>query len=173
MTRLRPGGRVGDHRAMNPGFVHLRLHTEFSLVDGLARIKPLMARTRELGMGALALTDQCNLFALVRFYKAAQAAGIKPLVGVDLWVDNGEGPPGRLVLLCQDDVGYRNLTGLVSRSYQEGRAQGRPTVARPWLEGATDGLIALSGGLAGDVGQALVEGEPGRARERVAHWQRL
>ncbi|MDZ7751031.1 MAG: DNA polymerase III subunit alpha [Gammaproteobacteria bacterium] len=158
---------------MTPGFVHLHLHTEFSLVDGLLRIKPLMARTRELGMGALALTDQCNLFALVRFYKAAQAAGIKPLVGVDLWVGDGEGPPGRLVLLCQNDVGYRNLTGLVSRSYQEGRAQGRPTVARSWLEGATEGLIALSGGLAGDVGQALVDGDPARARERAAHWQRL
>ena len=158
---------------MDPGFVHLHLHTEFSLVDGLLRIKPLMARARELGMGALALTDQCNLFALVRFYKAAQGAGIKPLVGVDLWVEGDEARPGRLVLLCQDDTGYRNLTGLVSRSYQEGRAQGRPTVKRAWLGGATDGLIALSGGLAGDVGQALAGGYPERARELVDHWERL
>jgi DNA polymerase-3 subunit alpha len=106
-------------------FVHLRLHTEYSLCDGLVRIKPLVDAVAAAGMPAVAVTDQSNLFAQVKFYKAALARGIKPLVGVDLWLDAGDGEaPGRLALLCQDDTGYRNLTRLVSRCYTKARPRG-------------------------------------------------
>ncbi|MDY6978258.1 MAG: DNA polymerase III subunit alpha [Pseudomonadota bacterium] len=156
-------------------FVHLHLHTEYSLVDGLVRIKPLVRAAAEAGMPAVAMTDQCNLFGMVKFYKAAIAAGIKPIIGVDTWLHNEDDPnlPSRLVLLCQDNTGYRNLTRLVSRSYIEGQHRGQPTLSREWLEGATEGLIALSGGREGDVGQALLNGNPALARERLAQWQRL
>ncbi|HES75844.1 MAG TPA: PHP domain-containing protein, partial [bacterium] len=111
-------------------FVHLRLHTEYSLVDGLVRIKPLMKRAVELGIPALALTDQCNLFAFVKFYKAAQSAGIKPILGVDVVLQGQTGKePTRLVLLAQNNAGFRNLTRLVSRGYMEGLSAGVATLA--------------------------------------------
>ncbi len=156
-------------------FVHLHLHTEYSLVDGLVRIKPLVNAVAEAGMPAVAMTDQCNLFGMVKFYKAAMAAGVKPIIGVDAWLHNEEDPnlPGRLVLLCKDNVGYRNLTRLVSRSYIEGQHRGQPTLNREWLEGNTEGLIALSGGREGDVGQALLNGNLELAIRRLQQWQAL
>ncbi|MFP4611091.1 MAG: DNA polymerase III subunit alpha [Thiohalophilus sp.] len=156
-------------------FVHLHLHTEYSLVNGLVRIKPLVRAVADAGMPAVAVTDQCNLFGMVKFYKAAIAAGVKPIIGVDVWLHNEEDPnqPGRLVLLCQDNTGYRNLTRLVSRSYIEGQHRGLPTLSREWLEGATDGLIALSGAREGDVGQALLNGNPELAARRLEQWQVL
>jgi DNA polymerase-3 subunit alpha len=155
-------------------FVHLRLHTEYSLCDGLVRIKPLVDAVAAAGMPAVAVTDQSNLFAQVKFYKAALARGIKPLVGVDLWLDAGDGEaPGRLALLCQDDTGYRNLTRLVSRCYTEGRHGGHITLSGAWLEGQTEGLIALSGAAEGDVGRALLADDRTRARAQLERWQRL
>ncbi len=154
-------------------FVHLRVHTEYSLADGLIRIPGLVEQVREQGMPAVALTDQSNLFALVRFYKAALGAGIKPIIGVDAWIESPEDPdnPARMVLLCQDNTGYGNLTRLVSRAYLEGQHKGRAVIARDWLDAEScTGLIALSGGRAGDVGQALAAGKPGRARAIVDHW---
>ncbi|MGD8407665.1 MAG: DNA polymerase III subunit alpha [Thiohalophilus sp.] len=159
---------------MDP-FVHLHLHTEYSLVDGLVRIKPLVKAAAKAGMPAVAVTDQCNLFGMVKFYKAAIAAGIKPIIGVDAWLYNEEDPnqPSRLVLLCQNNTGYLNLTRLVSRSYIEGQHRGQPTLSREWLQGCTDGLIALSGGREGDVGQALLNGNQELAMQRLQYWQSL
>jgi DNA polymerase-3 subunit alpha len=160
---------------MNPGFVHLRLHTEYSLVDGLLRVKPLVKAVVEQGMPTCAVTDQSNLFAMVKFYRAALAAGLKPLIGVDLWLANADDPaqPYRLVLLCQTNAGYLNLTELVSRSYTEGQQRGIPILQPDWLEGHSDGLIALSGGREGDVGRALLAGDEARARVGLERWQRL
>ena len=158
-----------------PPFVHLHLHSEFSLVDGLLRIKPLVAAAAKSDMPAIAVTDQVNLFALVRFYKAAQAAGIKPLVGVDLWIheDDAQLGPSRLVLLCQNLVGYRNLTRLVSRAYTEGQGGGVPALRREWLRGHTEGLLALSAGMHGDVGRALLAGKTSEAQRLLADWLAL
>ncbi|HEC16262.1 MAG TPA: DNA polymerase III subunit alpha [Sedimenticola sp.] len=160
---------------MHPAFVHLRLHSEYSLVDGVVRIKPLVKAVAEAGMPAVAVTDQCNLFAMVKFYRAALAAGVKPIVGVDLWLRNEEdaNKPGRLVLLVQNGEGYRNLTRLVSRSYMEGQHLGRPMLNRAWLRGASEGLIALSGGREGDVGQALLSGNRARAGALLDGWLEL
>ncbi|MCK9531145.1 MAG: DNA polymerase III subunit alpha [Gammaproteobacteria bacterium] len=158
-----------------PSFVHLRVHTEYSLVDGLVRVKPLVKAAAAGGMPAVAVTDQNNLFALVQFYKAAQGAGVKPIAGADVWLDNPADPaqPYRLVLLCKDKAGYLNLSRLVSRSYTEGQQHGRPMLQREWLTGNVDGLIVLSGGSEGDVGRALLAGHRDQAAELLTGWLRL
>ncbi|NEX21618.1 DNA polymerase III subunit alpha [Thiorhodococcus mannitoliphagus] len=157
---------------MNPSFVHLHLHSEYSLVDGLVRIKPLVKAAAGAGMPAVAVTDQGNLFALVRFYKAAVGAGLKPIAGADLWVRNPEDPnqSHRLVLLVQNAQGYLNLTRLISRSYVEGQHLGLPQVERDWILAASDGLIALSGGPCGDVAQALLKGRADLADQILDSW---
>ncbi len=160
---------------MSPAFVHLRCHTEYSLVDGILRVKPLVNTVAEQGMPAVAVTDQSNLFSMVKFYRAAIARGVKPIIGVDMWLANDDEPmrPHRLVLLCQTNEGYRNLTQLVSRTYTEGQQRGIPILESSWLEGQTDGLIALSGGRDGDVGRALLAGDQERAWHCLAHWRHL
>ncbi len=157
-------------------FVHLRLHTEYSLVDGVARIDELAALTAATGMPAVAVTDQSNLFAMVKFYRAVQAAGVKPLVGVDVWLrDSGErAEPSRLTLLCMNQAGYKNLTRLVSRSYLEGQKKGVPMLERAWLEPeSAAGLIALSGGAEGDVGRHLGNGRIAEAHRAARAWRAL
>lgn len=125
-------------------------------------------------MPAVALTDQGNLFAMVKFYRAAMAAGVKPIIGVDVWLHNDldHNQPSRLVLLCQDDAGYKNLTHLISRSYLEGQHRGMPILQRDWLDGFTDGLIALSGGRQGEIGSALLSGKAEIVEALIADWQR-
>src|SRR6185295_13894367 len=170
-----------------PGFVHLRLHSEYSLVDSTVRlesVKPkgdesrvlipsLFDRARELGMPAVALTDEGNLFAMVKFYSAAEKAGIKPIVGADLWLLEGAGgSPTRLTLLCRNHAGYLNLSRLISRCYTEGQQRGQPMLRREWLTGHADGLIALSGAREGDIGHALLAGRQSQAHESLDQWRR-
>ena len=157
-------------------FVHLRLHTEYSLVDGIVRVPELMAAVAAAGMPAVALTDQSNLFAMVKFYKEALAAGVKPLIGVDAWIrDAGErAAPSRIVFLCQNLAGYRNLTQLVTRSFLEGQQRSAPMMDRGWLEPDTlRGLIVLSGGPEGDIGRAVARGRDDEAARCLARWQEL
>jgi DNA polymerase-3 subunit alpha len=156
-------------------FVHLRLHTEYSLVDGIVRVPELMAAVSSAGMPAVALTDQSNLFAMVKFYKEALAAGVKPLIGVDAWIrEVGERAPSRIVFLCQDLVGYRHLTQLVTRSFLEGQQRGAPMLERSWLQSdMLQGLIVLSGGAEGDIGQAIARGRDDEAARCLARWQEL
>ncbi len=158
-----------------PRFIHLHLHTEYSLIDGLIGIKPLMRTLTQMGMPALALTDQNNLFALIKFYRAAQTAGIKPIIGADLWVGNtpDETRPHRLVLLCQNEVGYKNLTRLLSRAYLEGQQTGIPLVQKSWLSDANSGLIALSGGREGEVGAAILANHLALAEAMLDEWAAL
>ena len=139
------------------------------------RVKSLVSKVAAAGMPAVAVTDQSNMFSMVKFYRAAMAAGVKPLIGVDAWIENplDERQPARLVMLCRDHTGYMNLTRLVSRSYLEGQHRGIPVFERQWLEGNTEGLIALSGGRAGDVGRALLAGRPAEAGTLLDEWARL
>ncbi len=145
------------------------------MVDGLVRIKPLVEAVGEAGMPAVAVTDQSNLFSMVKFYRAALAGGIKPVIGVDCWLRSGEDPskPARLLLLVQTSDGYRNLTRLVSRSYREGQHLGVPMLERDWLKDSCSGLIALSGGREGDVGQALLNGHRAQAEAFLDYWLAL
>lgn len=160
---------------MSEGFVHLHLHTEYSLVDGIVRIKPLVSAAKAAGMSAVAVTDHCNLFGMVKFYKAAIAAGVKPIIGADVLIANPAAPiaPFHLVLLCQNKIGYGNLTRLVSRAYLAGQSSGVPQIDREWIEGSTEGLIALSGGKFGDIGQALLSGNSILAEELAQKWSAL
>ncbi len=161
---------------MEPKFVHLRLHTEFSLSDGLLQIPGLMEKTAACGMPALAITDLGNLYATVKFYQGAMAAGIKPIIGVDVRIFNEDKAeaPFRLTLLCQTNQGYQNLLKLVSRSCLEGQnTNDSPTLYKAWLESLTDGLIALSGAQYGDIGQALLARDKKKAEACLEYWQAL
>ncbi len=156
-------------------FIHLHVHSEYSIVDGLLRVKPMLQQALAMGMPALAITDQGNLFGMVKFYREALRLGIKPIVGAELWIrPRAEGQaPMRLLLLCQGQQGYRNLTRLLTRSYIEGQSEGLACVSEDWLWGQSEGLIALSCGRQGDVGQALLAGDMDMARERLQVWQDL
>ncbi len=157
---------------MQDSFVHLHLHTEFSLVDGVVRIPDLMQKAVELNMPAVAMTDQSNLFAMVKFYRAARSKGLKPIFGVDALLKNSDGIAGRLILLCQNNVGYRNLTELISRSYIEGQDRGQAYMSYDWLTTHNEGLIALSGGIHGSLGQSLINEQPEKTIEQIEFWQR-
>ncbi|MBV8342125.1 MAG: PHP domain-containing protein, partial [Gammaproteobacteria bacterium] len=161
---------------MSQPFVHLRVHTEFSLIDSVVRVPELVAAAAAAGMPALALTDQSNLFAMVKFHGAALKAGIKPVIGVDLLVDEEGERQGatRLTLLCQSQSGYRNLSRLLTRAYLEGQGRGTACIARAWLAADNlDGLIALSGAAEGDVGRALVNARERDAERLLSTWLAL
>lgn len=129
----------------------------------------------ERGMNAVAVTDHCNLFAAVKVFKAALAQGIKPIIGADItfYYSEQAEPNFSLLLLCQNDTGYKNLTRLVSRAYQQGQIQGRPYVQFEWIPELSEGLIALSGGREGDIGKALIAGDMALASQRAKQWMAL
>ncbi len=161
---------------MSAGFVHLRLHTEYSLIDSVVRVPELIEAVAAAGMPAVAATDQCNLFAMVKFYRAALARGIKPIIGVDLLIrESGDRQqPARITLLCQNQTGYHNATRLVSRAYLEGQERGVPLIERSWLTAETlEGLIALSCASEGDVGRALANGREADAGRALDDWLAL
>jgi len=156
-----------------PTFVHLRLHSEYSVADGIVRLDEAIKRARQDGMPALALTDLNNLFGMVKFYKAARGKGVKPIVGCDVWLENevNRDQPSRLLLLCQSKQGYLRLCDLLSRAYRTNQYRGRAEISRRWLsEESTEGLIALSGAHHGDIGQALLAGNESRAESLAAEW---
>ena len=163
----------------SPRFVHLRLHSEFSITDGVVRIDDAVAAAAKDEMGALALTDLSNLFGLVRFYTAARSGGVKPIAGADIWISNPQDPdqPHRLLLLVQNHSGYLNLCQLLSRASLDNQTRGRAEVDMAWFsEPAAKeedkaakrtlafGLIALSGAHSGEVGAALLAGQDEQAK---------
>ncbi|MCP4273532.1 MAG: DNA polymerase III subunit alpha [Gammaproteobacteria bacterium] len=160
---------------MSPKFIHLRVHTEFSMVDGIVRHKPLFEYCSDLKMPAIAMTDQGNICGLVKFYRGANAKGIKPIIGVDAWVRSSlmEKDLFRVVFLCQNQQGYKNLTRLISRSYTEGQQRGLPIIHFDWIKDNTEGLIVLSGGREGDVGQSILAGNHEQAAECLGVWKSL
>ncbi|VXC32722.1 DNA polymerase III alpha subunit [Pseudomonas sp. 9AZ] len=160
---------------MTASFVHLRLHTEFSLVDGLVRVKPLIKSVAAAGMPAVAVTDMSNMCSLVKFYKAAMGGGIKPICGADIWLASADedGPLSRMTLLAMNAKGYRNLTELVSRGWSEGQSNDLVIIQRDWVKEAAEGLIALSGAKEGEVGHALLDGEPAAAEALLREWMEV
>jgi DNA polymerase III subunit alpha len=151
---------------MQPSFVHLRLHSEYSIADGIARIGEAVAAAKTDAMPALALTDLSNVFGLVKFYKEARGAGIKPIVGCDVFVTNDtvRDQPFRLLLLCQSHAGYLRLCDLLTRAYLENQYRGRPEIRKQWLYEGTEGLIALSGAHLGEIGVTLLNGNADSAK---------
>ncbi|MCO7569872.1 DNA polymerase III subunit alpha [Pseudomonas chlororaphis] len=157
---------------MPASFVHLRLHTEYSLVDGLVRIKPLVKALTGMGMPAVAVTDQNNMCSLVKFYKASMGAGIKPICGADLWLSNKDpdNALSRISLLVMNAVGYRNLTELISRGFIDGQRNGQIIIEREWVAEAAEGLIMLSAAKEGEIGMALIAGDLEVAETLAREW---
>ncbi|WP_421866831.1 DNA polymerase III subunit alpha [Motiliproteus sp.] len=156
-------------------FVHLRVHSEFSVVDGLVRVKALAAEAAKQQMPAVALTDQVNFYALIKFYQATMGSGVKPICGTDLWVENRIDPaeePTRMTLLVKDRIGYRNLTELIAMAYQHGQGvlPERALVKAEWIKDKAEGLIALSGAKDGEIGQALLGERLDDAQVLLQEW---
>lgn len=158
-----------------PSFVHLRVHSDFSMSDGLKKVKPIMGKITELNMPAVALTDQMNMCGLVKFYGACHGAGVKPIIGTDFWLLDPDEPDEifRIVLLSQNNKGYANITELISKAYLRGHVHGRAMIDRQWLAEHNEGIIALSGGCQGDVGKALLKGNVEKVNELIAFYNEI
>ena len=160
----------------DPIFVHLRLHSEFSVVDGLVRIPDVVQLAKNDQQPALAITDLANLFGALKFYQATRKEGIKPIIGCDLWVSahNENNPPHRLLLLVKNHQGYLNLCRLLSNAWLKNNQQGQPEVDRNDLnKETTTGLIALSGADYGEVGRALLNQQFDLAKQLATHWVQI
>ncbi len=159
-----------ERNLVQSSFIHLRCHSEYSMRDGLLRIPSLIERAKSFEMSALALSDHSNLCGMVKFYTKAIANGIKPIIAADVIIREGS-DCFLATLFCQNQQGYLNLTWLLSEAYLHGQKEsGQPQLNRAWFKGKTDGLIALSGGIVGDVGQALLADNTLLAKQRLAFW---
>ncbi|UCV12200.1 DNA polymerase III subunit alpha [Dechloromonas denitrificans] len=159
-----------------PRYVPLRLHSEYSVTDGIVRIGDAVKRAAGDGMPAMAVTDLGNLFGLVKFYSGARGKGVKPIAGADVWITNPEAPDdaSRLLLLVRNRTGYQQLCELLTRAYLVEGRRDRAEIRREWFaELGCDGLIALSGAHLGDVGEALVNGNFELAGERARAWEAI
>jgi len=156
----------------SPGFVHLRLHSEFSIADGTLRIDDAVRAAATDRMPALALTDLANQFGLIKFYTAARAIGVKPIAGCDVWIanDSERDQPARVLLLAATREGYLRLCSWLSLAYRAHQHRGRAQLHRAWFDDGTDGIIALSGARDGDVGQALLQGNITAAKRLATEW---
>ncbi|MDH3509671.1 MAG: DNA polymerase III subunit alpha [Gammaproteobacteria bacterium] len=153
---------------MSVRFVHLHLHTEYSILDSVVRVKNLMEQVVQANMPAVAMTDQCNLFAMVKFYRAAMQHGLKPIIGSDIWLTTEGRDLDRMILLCRDHQGYRNLSRLLTRAYLDGQKRSTPAIERAWLSrDSVAGLMALSGGREGGLGRHLLAGRKAPARHML------
>ena len=157
---------------MAPRFVHLKVHTEYSMVDSLVRVKGLLGECSERKVPAIAVTDQMNMCGLVKFYSTAVKSGIKPISGADLLVQDPEDEDNhfRVTALCMTTDGYLNLKYIISRAYLKNQHRGLPLVKKEWLAELNDGLIILSGGRQGDVGQAILAGKMDKAADCLGFW---
>ncbi|AUQ24463.1 DNA polymerase III subunit alpha [Dickeya zeae] len=156
-----------------PRFVHLRVHSDYSMIDGLAKTGPLVKKAAALGMPALAITDFTNLCGLVKFYGGAHSAGIKPIIGADFYLQSEElgDELAHLTVLAMNNEGYQNLTLLISRAYQRGYGADGPTIDREWLVEHQAGILLLSGGRHGDIGKFLLRGNQVLVEQCVAFYQ--
>ncbi|WP_375751080.1 DNA polymerase III subunit alpha [Vibrio sp. HN007] len=157
----------------DPKFIHLRVHSDFSMVDGLSKVPPLVKKVAELGMPAMALTDFTNLCGLVKFYNTAHGSGVKPIIGADFTLqsdDFGE-ELTKVTVLAADNKGYNNLTLLISEAYLRGHVQHQPVIDKEWLAKHSEGIIILSGGKSGEIGKALLKGNQPLVDKCVAFYQ--
>ncbi|MBM7038170.1 DNA polymerase III subunit alpha [Vibrio ulleungensis] len=157
----------------NPKFVHLRIHSDFSMIDGVSKVPPIVKKVAELGMPAMALTDFTNLCGLVKYYNAAHNNGIKPIIGADFLMQSDElgDELTHITVLASDNKGYNNLTLLISEAYLRGHVQHSPVIDKEWLAKYNQGLIVLSGAKDGEVGKALLKGNSDLANQCVDFYQ--
>ncbi len=166
---------VTEQPAAEPTFVHLRVHSEYSVIDSIVRHKSLVAKAAADGQPALAVTDLGNLFGWVKFYRSARKAGLKPICGADCWLSNHDDRdrPFRLLLLVRNEAGYLRLCELLSRAWLDNEWRGRAELDPAWFDEPdvdNSGLIVLSGAAGGDVGQALLAGRDEHARTLAQQW---
>ncbi|MBI6543209.1 DNA polymerase III subunit alpha [Proteus vulgaris] len=157
----------------DPRFIHLRVHSDYSMIDGLAKTGPLVKKVASLGMPAFAITDFTNLCGLVKFYGAAHGAGIKPIIGADVYLETellGD-EYAHLTILARNNVGYQNLTLLISEAYKHGYGAVGPTIKQEWLTTYKEGLLLLSGGRMGDVGKFLLRGNRALVDQCLEYYQ--
>ena len=158
----------------NLDFVHLHVHSEYSLVDGIIRVNELVDHSVSLGYHSVALTDLTNLFGLIEFYRTARKKGIKPIVGSEINIaKDKDSIAAPLVLLAMNKQGYINLTKLVSKAYVEGQVNGNPIVLFSWLEEYADGLMALSGGMEGHIGNSILAGNEQLSESRIEFFKKI
>jgi DNA polymerase-3 subunit alpha len=157
----------------NPKFVHLSVHSDFSMIDGVSKVPPIVKKVAELGMPAMALTDFTNLCGLVKYYNAAHNNGIKPIIGADFLMQSDElgDELTHITVLASDNKGYNNLTLLISDAYLRGHVQHSPVIDKEWLAKYNQGLIVLSGAKDGEVGKALLKGNSDLANHCVDFYQ--
>lgn len=157
----------------DPKFIHLRVHSDFSMVDGLSKVPPLVKKVAAMGMPAMALTDFTNLCGLVKFYSTAHNCGIKPIIGADFMLQSEEfgDELTKLTLLAKNNIGYKNLTLLISKAYLRGHVQHQPVLDKAWLIDHAEGLIVLSGGKSGEVGRALLKGNQQQVEKCLEFYQ--
>lgn len=157
----------------DPKFIHLRIHSDFSMVDGLSKVPPLVKKVAAMGMPAMALTDFTNLCGLVKFYSTAHNCGVKPIIGADFTLQSEEfgDELTKLTLLAKNNVGYKNLTLLISKAYLRGHVQHQPVIDKAWLVEHAEGLIVLSGGKSGEVGRALLKGNQQQVERCIEFYQ--
>ncbi|EGR0409775.1 DNA polymerase III subunit alpha [Vibrio cholerae] len=157
----------------DPKFIHLRIHSDFSMVDGLSKVPPLVKKVAAMGMPAMALTDFTNLCGLVKFYSTAHNCGVKPIIGADFILQSEEfgDELTKLTLLAKNNVGYKNLTLLISKAYLRGHVQHQPVIDKAWLVEHAEGLIVLSGGKSGEVGRALLKGNQQQVERCIEFYQ--
>ncbi|EMJ9775761.1 DNA polymerase III subunit alpha [Morganella morganii] len=156
-----------------PRFIHLNIHSDYSMIDGLAKTGPLVKKVASMNMPAMAITDFTNLCGLVKFYGSAHGAGVKPIVGADFLMESellGD-ELASLTILARNNTGYQNLTLLISEAYQKGYGAQGPTIQRDWLVNHKEGLIILSGGRKGDVGKFLLRGNSALVDQALEFWQ--
>ncbi|MBA5808488.1 DNA polymerase III subunit alpha [Morganella morganii] len=156
-----------------PRFIHLNIHSDYSMIDGLAKTGPLVKKVASMNMPAMAITDFTNLCGLVKFYGSAHGAGVKPIVGADFLMESellGD-ELASLTILARNNTGYQNLTLLISEAYQNGYGAQGPTIQRDWLVNHKEGLIILSGGRKGDVGKFLLRGNSVLVDQALEFWQ--
>ncbi len=152
-------------------FVHLHLHTEYSLIDGLIKIDQLSVTAADMNMPAIAVTEQGNTFSAVKFYRAMQKQGVKPLIGAELHVvDDNLAEAFSIVLLCQHIEGYQNLSRLITQSYTEGQYRGIPLVHIDWLKKYNDGLIAIDCAENGKFTKTISHKEESKIEEFIEDW---
>ncbi|GGP24214.1 DNA polymerase III subunit alpha [Silvimonas amylolytica] len=156
-----------------PAFIHLRLHSEFSVTDGIVRIDDAVSQAKKLGMPALAVSDLMNLFGMVKLYKACRNTGLKPIVALDCWIENHDDrdKPTRVLFVARNRDGYGRLCELLTRAYLENQYRGRAELKKEWLDsGDNSGLLCLSGAHQGEIGQAILNGNMGGAIELAQWW---
>ncbi|BAL23609.1 DNA polymerase III subunit alpha [Azoarcus sp. KH32C] len=159
-----------------PRFVHLRLHSEYSISDGIVQVDQAIAKAAADGMPALGISDLANLFGMVKLYKGARGKGIKPVIGVDAWITNEveRDKPFRVLLICRNRKGYGQMCELLTRAYLDNKYRSRAEMRREWFaDGGASDLLCLSGAMRGEIGQALMNGNTELADRLASEWAAL